>query len=665
MSCNNNRKSYLYYDIIIDMRIHKLNNLVAQRIAAGEVIERPSSVVRELIDNSIDSGATSITLRLKNGGLDEITLIDDGSGINKEDLKICTLSHTTSKVNSIEDLYHLTTLGFRGEALYSVAAISKLTIASSYELEPAHKIIIDNGEIFDIIKGGPEKGTLISVEDLFAEIPARREFLKRPSTEALMCKNILIEKSLAFENIEFRYYNDDKLITLMPKATRQVRILEALSTRKFKIQTSDTLILKTQQERFSIYAVAAKPYIHRSDRSHIKIYINGRAIDNYALMQAVTMGYGEMLPGGAFPYCYLFLTIDPTLIDINIHPAKKEAKIRIQSEVHHSIVMMIKNQMIRDIPQFTDEGIQEDLPLETFSPHDGNEDQDKLKPTWDKVENNTPQNNIINNLNAKYDVGKKHTSYFNHRNNSTSSIVNDQLRADKPNTPNWFETAKRVLNDQDTKTKEELSRKQSNNSTQENEETKSSQKVTPTNNFVETHDWKYLGQAFNLYLIVEKDKELFLIDQHAAHERIQYDKIKKRQGIQKLLVPLSFEVERDVDDYLLTNGDLYSNMGIELKRVDVMLWEIHSLPTVYKNIEGKIINYITHNTGDLIKIETGLFAIIACHSAIRQGDKIDDTLAKQIIEEVFKMKEPCCPHGRTFLIRFEKSELDKAVGRTV
>jgi DNA mismatch repair protein MutL len=648
------------------MRIHKLNNLVAQRIAAGEVIERPSSVVRELIDNSIDSGATSITLRLKNGGLDEITLIDNGSGINKEDLKICTLSHTTSKVNSIEDLYHLATLGFRGEALYSIAAISKLTISSSYESGQAYKIVVDNGEIFDVIKGGPEKGTVISVEDLFAEIPARREFLKRPSTEALMCKNILVEKSLAFENIEFRYYNNDKLITLMPKATRQVRILEALATRKFKIQTSDSLILTTKQERFSIYAVAAKPYIHRSDRSHIKIYINGRPIDNYALMQAVTMGYGELLPGGSFPYCYIFLTIDPTLIDINIHPAKKEAKIRIQSEIHHSIVMMIKNQMIRDIPQFTDDGIQEDLPLENFTNNDETKEPDTVKSNWDLAKNNTEQNNEYNNSTSKYEIGKKTTSYFNHRTNSASSIVNDQLRTDKPNTPNWFETAKRVLKDQDNKTQEELYRNQLESTDQKNENKESLSKIDFTEtNIDSTHDWKYLGQAFNLYLIVEKDKELFLIDQHAAHERIQYNKIKKRQGIQKLLIPISFEVERDVDDYLLSNNALYLTMGIELKRIDQMLWEIHSLPTVYKNIEGKIINYITHNTGDLIKIETGLFAIIACHSAIKQGDKIDDKLAEQIIEEVFKMDEPCCPHGRTFLIRFEKSELDKAVGRTV
>lgn len=635
------------------MRIHKLDSLVAQRIAAGEVIERPASVVRELIDNSIDSGATSITLALKNGGLDEIKIIDNGSGINKDDLTICCDSHTTSKVSSLEDLYHLQSLGFRGEALYSIAAVSKLTISSNYDGTGASTIVVDNGKKFDIVPGGPNIGTVISVEDLFSEIPARRQFLKRPATEALMAKNILIEKSLAFENIEFRYYNDDKLISIMPCTTRQQRILDSLATRKFKLQISDTLILETKQDRFNIFAVAAKPFIHRSDRSHIKIYINNRPIDNYALMQAVTMGYGELLPGGSFPYAYLFLTIDPTLVDFNIHPAKKEAKIRIQSEIHHSIVMMIKNQMVRDIPQFHNEAIQENLPFEKITPLDNIIEQRDVKNAWNK----------------KFDQKEKHTSYFTPKNSNSSSTINESLLTDKPKNPQWFETARKVLNDRDILTKNELTKETTID--EDNTEAAIQQaNICSINNIDSTEsesdvDFRYIGQAFNLYLVVEKDNFLYLIDQHAAHERIQYDKIKNRQGIQNLLVPLQFEVDRDVDDYLQSNSDLYANMGISLNRLDSLLWEIKSIPTVYKNIESKIVEYIQKNTGDLAAIETGLFAIIACHSAIRQGDKIEDRLAIDIIKKVFKMKDPCCPHGRTFLIRFNKNELDIAVGRTV
>ncbi len=604
------------------MRIHELNKLVAQRIAAGEVIERPSSVVRELIDNSIDANSTSITVKLKAGGLEEISIIDDGAGINKDDLEICTNSHTTSKVSSIEDLYHLKSMGFRGEALYSIAAVSKLTISSSYEGDLAHTIIVDNGKKSPIIPNGPDKGTIIKVEDLFLEIPARRQFLKRPSTEATMCKNVLIEKALAYSNIEFRFYVDDKLILHLPKTNKQERIVNTISS-KNKIILNDTLELSATYDRFSLYAVAALPHIKRSDRSNIKIYINNRPIQNYALVQAVTYGYGELLPGGSYPYCYLFIDVDPTLVDFNIHPAKREAKLRIQSEIHHSIVSMIQKQMIRPIPTLDDTYFQNDLPL---------------SQNYEKKE--------YQNTSKPYS-----SSYFNKQ---KSSYVNENIIGEDPNpiNPDWFEKAKEIL----AKPKEVLESIEKDE-TKLNEDNFEWDKISKV-------DFKYIGQAFKLFLIVEKDNELFLIDQHAAHERILFNEIRERQNVQKLLFPINFEVERDVDNYLLQNTDIYANLGIELNRESDLLWSLCSIPTIYKPIESKIISFIQNNTGDYKAIEEGLFAVLACHSAIRQGDIVEDKTAISLIEKVFELEEPVCPHGRTFLIRFNNEELKRAVGRT-
>ncbi len=604
------------------MRIHELNKLVAQRIAAGEVIERPASVVRELIDNSIDANSTSITIKLKSGGLEEISIIDDGTGIDKDDLEICTNSHTTSKVSSIEDLYHLKSMGFRGEALYSIAAVSKLTISSSYEGALAHTIIVDNGKKSTIIPNGPNKGTIIKVEDLFLEIPARRQFLKRPSTEATMCKNVLIEKALAYCNIEFRFFVDDKLVLHLPKTSKQERIVNTISA-KNKIILNDTLELSATHDRFSLYAVAALPHIKRSDRSNIKIYINNRPIQNYALVQAVTYGYGELLPGGSYPYCYLFIDVDPTLVDFNIHPAKREAKLRIQSEIHHSIVSMIQKQMIRPIPTLDDTYFQNDLPLS---------------------ENYGKKESL--NTNKAYD-----TSYFNKQ---KSNYVNENAFGEDPNpiNPDWFEKAKEIL----AKPKDVLESIEIEN-TKLNKDDFDWDKISKV-------EFKYIGQAFNLFLIVERDNELFLIDQHAAHERILFDEIRERQNVQKLLFPINFEVERDVDNYLLQNTDIYANLGIELKRESDLLWSLCSIPTIYKPIESKIISFIQNNTGDYKAIEEGLFAVLACHSAIRQGDIVDEKTAISLIEKVFELEEPVCPHGRTFLIRFNNEELKRTVGRT-
>lgn len=602
------------------MRIHELNKLVAQRIAAGEVIERPASVVRELIDNSIDAKSTSITLKIKAGGLEEITLIDDGVGINKDDLVICTNSHTTSKVTSIEDLYHLTSMGFRGEALYSIAAVSKLTIASSYQGERGHTITVNNGVKSPVLPKGPDKGTTITVEDLFSEIPARRQFLKRPSTEATMCKNVLIEKALAFNDIEFRYYSDDKLVLHLPKTSRQERIVNTLSSRN-KIIVKDTLELKAKHERFSLYAVAGLPYIKRSDRSNIKIYINNRPIQSYALVQAVTYGYGELLPGGSYPYCYMFIDIDPTLVDFNIHPAKREAKLRIQSEIHHAIVTMIQKQMQRPIPNLEDTYYQNDLPI------------------------NQSDFNYINDDSKKTEV-KNTPSYFTKKlpNSVTEASIGEDPR---PKSPDWFQKAKEILAQPP-----------------KNEEPKVVEKEQSIWDKPTKKKFKYIGQAFNLFLIVEKDDELYLIDQHAAHERILFNEIRERQSTQNLLIPLTFEVERDVDNYLKENTDIYANLGIELHRKNDLLWELLSIPTIYKPIESKIIEYIQNNTGDAKAIEEGLFAILACHSAIRQGDEVEDRVAINLIEKVFELDEPVCPHGRTFLIRFNNEELKRAVGRT-
>lgn len=611
------------------MRIHELNKLVAQRIAAGEVIERPSSVVRELIDNSIDANSSTITLKLKNGGIDEILLIDDGIGINKDDLNICTDSHTTSKVNNIDDLYHLNTMGFRGEALYSIAAVSNLTIMSSYNGEKGYSINVNNGEKSPIRTSVVNKGTQIKVEDLFAEIPARRQFLKRSSSEANMCKNILIEKALAFNEIEFRYYLDDKLVLHLPKASRQERIVNTIKA-KNKILINDTLELKTKQDRFSLYAVAALSHIKRSDRSNIKIYINNRPIQNYALVQAVTYGYGELLPGGSFPYCYLFINIDPTLVDFNIHPAKREAKIRIQSEIHHAVVSMIKNQMVREIPTLKDTYFQNDLPVFNENTKENNNNKVEIN---DKFYSNIKSN-------------KSSPSFFEKR----ESFVSEKSIGEsaKANNPQWFSKAKEILQNE----------KEEDNFIYCEKNDDFSWDTTPVK------DFKYIGQAFNLFLIVEKDNSLYLIDQHAAHERILFDQIKQRQDVQKLLIPNNFEVDADVDKYLESNLDIYANLQIELKRKDNLLWSLCSIPTVYKPIENKIIEYIKNNTGNTEAIEVGIFAILACHSAIRQGDVVEKATAIKIIEKVFEMEDPVCPHGRTFLIRFDNEELKRTVGRT-
>lgn len=578
----------------ITKHIHLLDPLVAQRIAAGEVIERPASVVRELIDNAIDAQATSITVQIVEGGIERITVIDDGVGIPSEDLPLCCRSHATSKVASLDDLYNLSTMGFRGEALYSIAASAKVTIASRFQQYPPASIVVDNGREEPVFPGGPERGTKIDVEHLFSAIPARRLFLKRPATESTMIRNTLVEKALALPNISFRMYDGDRLKVDLPATTPKQRVLDALANDSHVIP-SEMSELSDNAGRFSLYAVASTPACYRTDRSHMKIYINRRPIEEYALVQAITYGYGESIPGGAFPYCYLFVTVDPELVDFNIHPAKREVKLRNKAEVHHQVVVMVRQQIKKSLPRL----------------------------------------HVNQHMSQQPDL-----AYQQHE--ETESNHHSSLTAERPPDSDWFSRAREVL------AKDRL------------------EKNTGTIPAHTNVDFVYYGQIFDLFLVVQRNESLYLIDQHAAHERILYDQIRKDGGIQRLMVPLSFEVERTVDEFLQQHAEWYSDYGLDLHRVSDLIWELHSIPAVWKPIEQQVVTFISsQSVGVPQELEKRLYATIACHAAIKDGDTIDESTAESLIREVFKLEHPVCPHGRTFVVEITRQQLWQSVGRTL
>jgi DNA mismatch repair protein MutL len=596
-------------------KIHILDPLVAQRIAAGEVIDRPSSVVRELLDNAIDANASSIIVQIEEGGIEKITVVDDGSGIAPEDLPLCCHSHATSKVTTLEDLYSLGTMGFRGEALYSIAASAKVTISSTRDGSTGATIVVDNGRESDVVPGGPNRGTRIEVAHLFAAIPARRLFLKRPSTESTMCRNVLVEKAIAFPGISFQFYDGDVLKLDLPATTPKQRVLDALANDKHLIPSETTETFDTAS-RFSLYAVATTPACYRTDRSHIKIYVNRRPIEEYALVQAITYGYGEMLPGGAFPYCYLFVTVDPELVDFNIHPAKREVKLRNKAEIHHQVVAMIRQQIRKSIPR---------LSLDTKQERQG---------TFD-----LPQSTGV--------TEEPVFGYQGHVKDAGSPGQQQYVpMAQKPTDPHWFQRAKEILEKKPSDRHEEsLS--------------------PPIEQQATDHvEFQYIGQIFDLFLVVQKGESVYLIDQHAAHERILYDQIRKEGGIQRLMVPLRFEVERSVDEFLSNHGTWYAEYGLDLQRSGDLEWELSSIPASWKSIEGPVVEFIgSQSAGDMAELEKRLYATIACHAAIKDGDAIDPTTAEALIRKVFALEHPVCPHGRTFVVEITKEHLWKAVGR--
>ncbi len=577
-------------------------------------MERPESVLRELLDNAIDSNADEIIIETSGGGIESIACIDNGNGIQKDDMARIAMQHATSKISTDEDLYNIHTMGFRGEALYSISSVSKLTIKSKSSSEDdAYTLVIDNGNRYPLQSGGPGKGTIVQVENLFGEIPARRAFLKRPQTESALNRSLVIKKALPFPSISFKYYQDGALKLSYEKA-KDIKERVMMLYRPMGIPDADVSVLRTTGDDFSITVVAANQSVKRSDRKEIRIYVNSRPVDDYALQQAVAYGYGELLPGGSFPVAVVFIENRSELTDFNIHPTKREVKLRNGKEIHHALTLLVKNGLERKIPEIKaakETNLFEENEIET---------RNQTRRFTGIRDGNTTEGKVL------------------------ERIYSYQTE-EKPRDNSWLEKAKELK-----RIREEREEK--------NERKREERKEEDVTHF------KYIGQCFSLFLIAQKDDALYLVDQHAAHERILYDELTSQVSLQTLLAPITLEVEKDVDEFLSKHSEIYSKLGIMLSRKDDGIWEIIALPALARDRESEIVDFIANSKGDEKELESSIFAIMACKKAIKKGDYVDQYSAEELLKKVFKMKEPVCPHGRTFLIKLEKEELEKMVGRT-
>ncbi|NQT60070.1 MAG: DNA mismatch repair endonuclease MutL [Bacteroidetes bacterium] len=582
--------------------IQVLNNSVAQRIAAGEVIDRPESVIRELLDNAIDAKSSAIDVYIQNGGIEEIRVMDDGSGMNPSDLRICCSSHATSKISKVEDLYKLSTLGFRGEALYSISACTKLTIISKQNDNIPYTLSIQEGVQEGPDPGGSTKGTTIIAKDIFYSIPGRRKFLKRPQAEGTACRKTFLNKALPFPEIAFRFFTNGKLRHNLPVSDQLQRILQA-----YQETIHENFMGTTEMTAgdFSIKAVCSTPDVFRTDRSYIQIYINKRRIHEFSLLQAVTYGYNDYLPGGSFPYCFLFITINPELVDFNIHPAKREAKIRNITEIHHETVQMIKSWL--------------------------------FKATAKQIHTTKITSNAAPTLNFTDFSSPAPRSSHGHGRKKFPQTQKNTKKAYEEAVTSWL---------------------------QEAAEKKSDLVKNPVKNQADDKlNFIYRGQVFNLFLIAETGNSILLIDQHAAHERIIYEELINNSTSQKLLIPYIFEPEKEIETFLLAHTEIYSSIGIEIKQKSIGLWELLSLPAVCKTIQNDILDFIMNSAGNSQEIEKKLYAMISCRAAVKDGDVLDPVTASNLIQKALKLKIQRCPHGRPLWKEITRDQLFRDVER--
>ena len=584
--------------------VRTLNAEVARKIAAGEVIDRPNAVVRELIDNAIDSGATQINVEITGGGIEKIRVIDDGCGLTKEDLQNCARPHATSKISTEVDLMNLSTLGFRGEALASIAAVARLSITSGgYKMRAS----ITEDHIVESV--AVTKGTIVQSEGLFENFPARRQFLKRPATEGLMCRNTFIEKAVSRPDIAFRFISDGETKLDLPAGqTLRDRFIDSNRYEYDKnlfYEVKGAAPGKNPEWSFSV--ITGEPAVSRSNKKDIFIYVNGRRIQEYSLVQAVEYGGQGFFPNGTYPIALVYITIDPKLVDFNIHPAKKEARFYDISDLHHGLSSSLRT----FYHNYTYQNFVNDKPADSPSTSSG------TTQTYERhISYKAPQ---VHDLRSKF-MPSSHTSSSY---SDTAALAEQAMQSfSKEFTEPQIQSEKQTV--------------------------------------------RYIGPALGTFLLAEKNNSLYIIDQHAVHERILFDKIMNSQGgRQQLLIPYKIRTEsKSQDSQLEKLKERLTQIGFETIKKDDGYWEITSIPERWTGTEYDFRSLIFVKNVEPEQIIRSIAAMTACKAAVKDGYVLDDETAARLVEQAFTLEDPHCPHGRPIYTVLSRKQLFELVKRT-
>lgn len=641
--------------------VKKLDAEVARKIAAGEVIDRPNAIVRELMDNSIDSGAKTITVEISGGGIEKIRIVDDGCGMTKEDLQNCARPHATSKISSEIDLLNLTTLGFRGEALSSIAAVSRLSIISG-----GWKMRASITEDHILEPQANITGTIVQSEGLFENFPARRQFLKRPATEALMCKNTFIEKTIAHPEIAFRFIQDGEIkIDLPQNQSLKERFVMAnglLQYEELFFEISKKSSYSSENCEWSFNVIIGEPAVSRPSKKDIEIFANGRKIQEYSLVQAVEYGCQGFFPNGTYPVAGVFIQIRPDLIDFNIHPAKKEARFYDISDLHHGLSSTIKDFFKKyTYANFSEDKSPDEIRSQDFFDiySDNIENQTGTKNTYASIHYKTSETNNaqLSDFRSKY-LGIKSQ-------NSQNQSQNSYLSRTK-----LYDIAQQALdaqNPQSDELNQNLEKKEYDSNDFQNQFS-SGETFEQNQQIKMEEEIKFIGTCLGTFLLAEKNNCLYIIDQHAAHERILFDRLMNNQNEnanQQLLIPYKIRTESKTQDLQLEKlQSKLSLIGFEIQKIEDGYWEVTSIPERWTGSEFDLKQALFVKHVEPEEIIRSIAAMTACKAAVKDGYILDSITAEKLVKQAFTLEDPHCPHGRPVYTVISREKLFELVKRT-
>jgi DNA mismatch repair protein MutL len=621
---------------MLNTKIKILPEFITNKIAAGEVVQRPESVVKELLENAIDAGGKNIDLYIKQAGKSLIQVVDDGIGMSEEDALMCIHKHATSKISQFEDIENVLTFGFRGEALSSISSVSQLEIKTETKDQELGTLIkVDGGGEVIKEKGAFAKGTSIAVKNLFFNTPARRNFLKSNATELKHVIDTFKKISLSQPSIHFRFITDDEIIFDYSETDLKGRIRQV-----FADNIDDAVVdVKEMTDYISLHGVAAKPSYLIKSKGDQYLFINKRFVISKTVNHAVFTAYENILEKGDYPFFVLFLELDPKKIDINVHPQKLEVKFEDEKEIYSFVQAVIKKSL----------GSYDLTPSLTF--HNSTEDTEKLRlVSFQKSE----KNDFSDRPSYNSERSRKEVKSFTDDDlDLLFSSINEEIKTNiNAESPHPFES----------KTEKEIYHEKSSH---QHEEKQDVHEHTP-----------FLVSLHNKYILAQIKSGLMIIDQHIAHERILYEKALNSLSVglpfsQSLLFPETISVDPSDYELLKELNNYLTKLGFELKFLTKQRIIINGVPSDIKNgtekeILFEILDEYKENQRDKkMDINHNLAASYSCKAAIKAGDKLSEKEMRVLVDQLFATSMPyVCPHGRPIIIKLTLDEFDRRFGRT-
>lgn len=633
-------------------RINVLPKEIYQLIAAGEVVERPSSVVKEMIENSLDAGAKNITIEIKNGGSTYIRITDDGCGIERDDVRKVFISHATSKISKKDDLNSIATLGFRGEAMASISAVSKVELLTKAENEEiGTRYEIAGGEELEFDDAGCPNGTTIVVRDIFFNTPARMKFLKKDVTEGNQVAGIVDRMAISHPEISFRFIRDGKQVLI----TSGNGDLKSTVYSVLGKEMSDSLMsVDYSFNDMRITGFVSKPTASRKSRAGQYFYINNRIVKSKTAMAALEQAYKNTIMVGRFPACVLNIELNPAQVDVNVHPAKTEVRFANEKPIFDLVYYAVKT------------AIENDRTVK--------EVEFKENPIYRQEPKNVYQNNDNKSFQAKFDFFKKKDEPPSQQVIKTKPRENFwQVEAPKPE----YKIARdekpkpRVDINIEYEEPEEISTAESKDALKEQD----IEKVVITDekdneNFIP--NFKLIGEAFKTYLIVEIENELYFIDKHAAHERMNFERFKAQATVetQMLLAPVVVNLTKDEFIAISENVELIKKCGFELEEFGESQIIVRAIPSLVdgdsvKDLMLEIAQKLLEHKTDILpdKIDW-IYHSASCRGAVKAGDYTSRQEQEMFVKKLLSMPNiRFCPHGRPVFIKMSKYDIEKQFGR--